>query len=136
MVNKDKDNDEPQYEWGRGLVKKDVVQEESGGGSFTVSVNDKVRDQRLKNQDRWGDPMAGLLEGKDGGDAKKKKKKDKMFELEYSGPGVKPNRFGIKPGAQWDGIDRSNRWEEKVFARMNAGRVRQQERDAWEVADL
>lgn len=56
--------------------------------------------------------------------------------LEYAGTARFVNRFGIRPGAAWDGVDRSNGWEAKCFKRQNAAKVNNSARDAWAMADM
>ena len=35
------------------------------------------------------------------------------------GDTAKPNRFDIKPGHRWDGVERGNKYEDRWFQRIN-----------------
>ena len=76
-----------------------------------VEMNDE-----LKERERWNDPSAAFLEDKE----KKKKvgKKSVSGKPLYAGAGP-PNRYGVRPGYRWDGVDRGNGFEKKYFAAMN-----------------
>jgi pre-mRNA-splicing factor CWC26 len=137
MMNKDKGKSaESQYEWGGGL-KSEQKKEEISSKSFTIAVDDEDRERKLKEQHRWGDPMAGFVSSSAAkGGSKKSKKSKKTLNLEYTGVIRTPNRFGIKPGVNWDGVDRSNHWEEKLFLQRNKLGVSKQNRFNYEQNDL
>jgi len=40
------------------------------------------------------------------------------MKKEYTGF-CPPNRFGVRPGPDWDGADRSNHYEENLFKLIN-----------------
>ncbi|KAM0749203.1 hypothetical protein T439DRAFT_326948 [Meredithblackwellia eburnea MCA 4105] len=123
-------------EWGKGLVQKDEVErrkreaEEEKGRPMARYADDKRLNDELKEQDRWNDPAAAFL-------TKDKKKKSSGYSFPaYQGPPPPPNRFGIKPGYRWDGVDRSNGFEAKFMQRGNAARVRGAEAHAWSTSDM
>ncbi|CEI62907.1 Pre-mRNA-splicing factor CWC26 [Fusarium venenatum] len=84
--------------------------------SFARTADDEEMNQELKEQDRWNDPMMQFVsEKKDSGKGQGKKSKRKPV---YAGA-APPNRYGIKPGYRWDGVDRGNGFEAERFKAIN-----------------
>ena len=47
-----------------------------------------------------------------------------------------PNRFRINPGSKWDGVDRSNRYEQRWFERENEKQAKNEMGQNWAKEDL
>jgi pre-mRNA-splicing factor CWC26 len=87
-------------------------------------VDDEEMNQELKEKIRWNDPAAMFLK-------EKKEGKSVSGKPVYKGA-FPPNRYGIRPGYRWDGVDRSNGWEAEIFKTRNR-RMRNKELDfAWQ----
>ncbi|KAI0744652.1 Pre-mRNA-splicing factor of RES complex-domain-containing protein [Earliella scabrosa] len=120
-------------EWGKGLVQRDEAdkrrKEEQAmrNQAFARTADDKELNEQLKAEERWNDPAAAFLT---------KKKAKGPRRPEYTGPPPPPNRFGIKPGYRWDGVDRSNGFEKKYFQKQNERRRRGAESYEWSVDDM
>ncbi|KAK6085897.1 hypothetical protein SCUP234_02804 [Seiridium cupressi] len=83
-------------------------------------VDDEEMNQELKEKVRWGDTMADLIggdKGGAGGGTAGGKKKNKGRPI-YQGA-APPNRYGIRPGYRWDGVDRGNGFEAERFKAIN-----------------
>lgn len=91
--------------------------------TFARSANDT--DRFMRDIAREGDPMATLAsQSKQGG------------KKVYKGPPAKPNRFNIRPGYRWDGVDRGNGFEDKVLAKMYGKGRRDEEQYKYSCADM
>ena len=101
---------ERQMEWGKGLVQREAEEEkkkreqEEKFKPLARYKDDKDLNEELKERDRWNDPAAMFLSG-----TKKSKKSAPKFPL-YQG-NFPSNRFNIRPGYRWDGVDRSTGFE-------------------------
>lgn len=147
---------EKHIEWGKGLVQKRAAEarvkelEDEKDQPFARTRDDPELDSMLKNRLRWGDPMAHLVKRKDtdfllndlGDD---EKMKESGFIVPQNVPahswlkrGVDPppNRYGIKPGRHWDGVDRSNGYEKDMYKLKNDKQATEQEAYLWSVADM
>ncbi|KAK4193896.1 Pre-mRNA-splicing factor of RES complex-domain-containing protein [Podospora australis] len=80
--------------------------------------DDKELNELQKEQERWNDPMAQFLEGPSQATGTGKKKKGYGKRPVYVGA-APPNRYGIKPGYRWDGVDRGNGFEAERFKALN-----------------
>ncbi|RFU24382.1 hypothetical protein B7463_g11962, partial [Scytalidium lignicola] len=88
------------------------------------TADDAELNRELKEVDRWNDPAAQFL-------TKKNERRSATGKPLYKGA-APPNRYGIRPGHRWDGVDRSNGWEAERFKAMNR-RIRNKELDfAWQ----
>lgn len=105
---------EQQMEWGKGIVQREAEvdrkrrEEEEKLKPLARYKDDVELNEELKERDRWNDPAAKFLTG-----VKKSKKAAPKYPL-YQG-NIPPNRFNIRPGYRWDGVDRSIGFEQEYF---------------------
>jgi len=124
---KNYDDKESDPLWNLGAVQKRQILEMSeernkmSEGTFARSVNDV--DLYQKDILRAEDPMARESRGN-------------VNKKIYKGPQPKPNRFGIRPGYRWDGIDRGNGFEDQVVGALYAKGRKKEERYKWSCADM
>ncbi|KAJ2026159.1 Pre-mRNA-splicing factor cwc26 [Coemansia sp. S85] len=119
-----------QTEWNKGLVQQREKVEElqlieqirAAGGNLDHS---RERDSELRAKEHWNDPALKFLENK---------KASKAVYPQYTGY-APPNRFGIRPGYRWDGVDRSNGFEKDTFKRQASAAARKAEEYSYSVAD-
>lgn len=83
------------------------------------SKDDEALNAELKEQERWNDPLAQFLAPEEVKTKTTKKGRGVAGRRPvYKGP-APPNRYGIKPGYRWDGVDRSNGFEGERFKAIN-----------------
>lgn len=76
------------------------------------TIEDETLNDELRARGRWNDPAAGFLTAKTGPG------KSVTGKPLYQGS-FQPNRYGIRPGHRWDGVDRGNGFEKTWFAARN-----------------
>lgn len=74
-------------------------------------ADDAELNDELKERGHWNDPASGFLR-------KKKAGRSITGKPLYQGP-FQPNRYNIRPGHRWDGIDRGNGFEKQWFNSRN-----------------
>ncbi|KAJ1808670.1 Pre-mRNA-splicing factor cwc26 [Coemansia sp. RSA 2598] len=119
-----------QIEWNKGLVQQRekiesrnrIESMRAGGSSSDVA---QTLDAEKRARMHWDDPALQFLENK-------KTEKTKFPVYKGYAP---PNRFNVRPGYRWDGVDRSNGFEAEYFKRQAASSARKAENYASSVAD-
>ena len=101
-------------------------------------VDDEGLNQELRGRVRWDDPMAGMLsntrkgngggEGGAGAGAGAGRSGGKVYKGAFM-----PNRYGIRPGWRWDGVDRGIGFEKEYFAARNRRRNLKELDYAWQM---
>lgn len=97
--------------------------------SLARTADDEDMNKAMREERRWNDPMARFLGEADrggggaaSGDARgggvAKAGNSSSRRPVYKGPSP-PNRYGIRPGYRWDGVDRSNGFEAERFKAIN-----------------
>ncbi|KAK7050903.1 Pre-mRNA-splicing factor cwc26 [Paramarasmius palmivorus] len=120
-------------EWGKGLVQREDQEkmkrelEKQRNRPFARRADDADLNEEQRAKELWNDPAAAFLT---------KKKSKGPRKPEYTGPPPPPNRFGIKPGYRWDGVDRGNGFEKKLFQSKNASKRLTAESYQWSVDDM
>jgi len=152
---------EAELEWGGGLKQKKQRQERrkameaEAAKPFARSRDDPDLDRAQREALRWGDPMAHLVTKRSlastevapslVNDANKKAMKKSGFIVPQEVPehswlrrnvGAPPNRYGIKPGRHWDGVDRSNGFENKMWKERQKQRAQDDEAFMWSQQDM
>ncbi|KZO91046.1 hypothetical protein CALVIDRAFT_489601 [Calocera viscosa TUFC12733] len=123
---------EKQMQWGKGVVQREEADrrrrelEEERRKGFVRTADDAEMNRQMKDEERWDDPAAAFLT----------KKKSGLKRPVYNGPPPPPNRFGILPGYRWDGVDRGNGFEKKLFQRQNEKQRSGLEAYQWSVDDM
>lgn len=127
--------------WGKGLKQVEDANEKRAQDLHEMQkplaryADDTDLEDMLKNREREGDPMLEYLRKKN----REKAKKDPNAKPEkpiYQGDCGPPNRFGIKPGHRWDGVNRSNGFENKYFEVQNSRRAHLTESYKWSSEDM
>ncbi|RVE44170.1 hypothetical protein evm_011190 [Chilo suppressalis] len=92
--------------------------------------NDRDLENSLKDVLRDGDPMLQYIMDK------KRERGDLGPEKPIYKGKFPPNRFNIRPGYRWDGVDRSNGYEKKYFEQQSKRKAQEEEAYKWSTEDL
>lgn len=140
-----------QQDYNLGTAQKKLVEEkmkeleEIAQEPFARTIDDPKLESWKKESLREGDPMAEYFQKKKDQEERERRKNqsndpDKSVKVHdkpiYRGPNAPVNRFGIRPGYRWDGIDRGNQFERKVLLKTSEKISFKEDQYKWSVADM
>lgn len=124
--------------WGKGVKQLEDYKEHlelaarDASKPFARYAGDEDVERHLKEQERLEDPMLNYI--------RSKRKKQEVKEKVPTKPvykGLFPdNRFNIRPGYRWDGVDRSNGYEKRHFEAINVRKASQEEAYLYSTEDM
>ncbi|PKS05861.1 hypothetical protein jhhlp_007690 [Lomentospora prolificans] len=91
------------------------------------TADDTEMNRELRERERWNDPMMRFL-----GNTQRQASVKKTNRPTYDGPSL-PNRYGIRPGYRWDGVDRSNGFEAERFKSLNKRNMNKELEYSWQI---
>ena len=91
-------------------------------------ADDTQMNDELKERERWNDPMAQLIASKKNSKGGKSRGGGKTYQGAFE-----PNRYGIRPGWRWDGVDRGNGFERRWFSARNKKKDRDELEYHWQM---
>lgn len=97
--------------------------------SLSRYADDRQLNDEQKELERWNDPALRFL-SKDG--TKGSKGTKGIRKKTYTGA-FEPNRYGIRPGFRWDGVDRSIGFEKRWFEARNQQQNIKDLKYAWQM---
>ncbi|ALC47076.1 CG13625 [Drosophila busckii] len=124
--------------WGKGLKQLEQRQARQDEMAHEAAkpvaryANDEDLDRHLREQEHADDPMLNYIRQKR---KNRELQSDKPVMPLYEGS-YPENRFGIRPGYRWDGVDRSNGYEQRWFDKQNERRAIQDEAYKYSVEDM
>jgi pre-mRNA-splicing factor CWC26 len=124
--------------WGKGLKQFEEIEKRRQEYAHEASkplarfADDEDLKDHLRNQERIDDPMLQYM--------RKKRKEENasrgvMEKPKYRGD-FPDNRFNIRPGYRWDGVDRSNGYEKKYFAMISSKKSMEEEAYKYSTEDM
>uniref|UniRef100_A0A182WDB1 BUD13 homolog n=1 Tax=Anopheles minimus TaxID=112268 RepID=A0A182WDB1_9DIPT len=124
--------------WGKGVKQTEEYNAQLQAAAYEMEkplaryADDKDLDEYLKQQERDGDPMLEYLRNKQREENKRAGIPEKPI---YQGT-FPDNRFGLRPGYRWDGVDRSNGFEKRWFETASKKKAVEEEAYKYSVEDM
>jgi pre-mRNA-splicing factor CWC26 len=124
--------------WGKGVKQVEDIEKRfqehmhEASKPLARSADDADLQDHLKNQERIDDPMLEYMRRKKQDENKKKGVKETP---KYLGQ-FPDNRYNIRPGYRWDGVDRSNGYEKKFFSMINSKKSMEEEAYRYSTEDM
>jgi pre-mRNA-splicing factor CWC26 len=121
--------------WGQGLVQnndiasKAIKLKSQTDQPFSNYTDDYQLNSELKNTRRWGDPISLLNHHHQTNQINSSNTKM------YTG-NIPINRFNVRPGYRWDGVERGNGFEKKFIEYQNEQTVFKENFHKWSTEDM